>query len=390
MPECLVSVVMPFYNNERHLAEAIESIVAMSAHNMELILVNDGSIDGSDDIARSYLRRHNWIRLLEHKNNKGAARATKTGLLACKGKYIFLAAADDCSLPGRIEACVNKMEAEPDMGMVVTRAAIIDDKSVRTGESYGPPHHIHDRNICLNQLKRNYCLGACLALRNDRVILTRKHLLEWIDDYQLSLEYILAGYQIGVLQEEWVLYRIHSGNVSNNRNEQHLKVIKALQPYDTQKFMDQLSKRGFARGDLLVAAAVFELFRENREAGEALLKQAEGFAFHEQSSRFEQLFYLAVCDYDKGQYKRAYQKLLQALAQHPDEPTTLNNLAVCARHLDKPAQEMEQYLHRSLSIFPTYQDARHNLHIGYTGTPKFTRRLLDPSIINRIFYRTSD
>lgn len=101
-----VSIIIPFYNREKFLAETIESVLAQSFENWELLLVDDGSSDKSRDIACGFLKKHpEKIRLLNHSNNKnkGASAARNLGLKNAKGEFITFLDSDDIFYSTTIE-----------------------------------------------------------------------------------------------------------------------------------------------------------------------------------------------------------------------------------------------------------------------------------------------
>ena len=115
MPE--VSVVINLYNSEKYLAKAIESVLAQTYRDFELILVNDGSKDGSLAICREYEQKDPRVRVLD-KPNGGLADARNAGLEAAKGKYIEFIDGDDWIEPDLLERCIAKLE-ETDADIVI-------------------------------------------------------------------------------------------------------------------------------------------------------------------------------------------------------------------------------------------------------------------------------
>lgn len=111
----LVSVLMPVYNAEKHLREAVDSILAQTHKALELVIINDGSTDGSEAIIRSY--QDPRIRLLKNSENKGLIYSLNYGIAACRGFYIARMDADDISLPERITAQLEFMELHPEVGV---------------------------------------------------------------------------------------------------------------------------------------------------------------------------------------------------------------------------------------------------------------------------------
>ena len=115
-----LSVIMPVYNGEKYLAEAIESILAQSFTDFELLIVDDASGDGSAQIIRSYERRDNRIRFIQLEQNMGVADARNRGIAAATGKFITFMDDDDISLPKRLEKQVEFLQSNPDIGAVGT------------------------------------------------------------------------------------------------------------------------------------------------------------------------------------------------------------------------------------------------------------------------------
>jgi glycosyltransferase involved in cell wall biosynthesis len=116
-----VSVVIVFWNAERFIGEAIESVLAQSFDDWELLLVDDGSEDGSTDIARRYaVGGDRRIRSLSHPGNahRGISAARNLGLDHARGRYLAYLDADDVWLPATLSDQVAILEAQPRAAMV--------------------------------------------------------------------------------------------------------------------------------------------------------------------------------------------------------------------------------------------------------------------------------
>ncbi|MCP5158256.1 MAG: glycosyltransferase [Gammaproteobacteria bacterium] len=113
----LVSVIMPSYNTSRYIKEAIDSVLAQDYPNKELILIDDGSTDGTIDLVRSY---RSQLKLITQAN-QGAAVARNAGLAAAQGEYIAFIDSDDCWLPGKLSLQASYLQAHPDLGVVYSR-----------------------------------------------------------------------------------------------------------------------------------------------------------------------------------------------------------------------------------------------------------------------------
>jgi glycosyltransferase involved in cell wall biosynthesis len=112
----LVSIVIPFLNREKFLREAIESVLAQTYQNWELILVDDGSTDKSAEISKSFVEKcPSKVYLFAHEEleSLGASAARNVGIRYAKGKYIVFLDSDDVFFPNTIECELKAFEANP-------------------------------------------------------------------------------------------------------------------------------------------------------------------------------------------------------------------------------------------------------------------------------------
>lgn len=108
-----ISIIMPVYNGEKYLKEAIESILNQTFKNFELIIINDGSSDQSKNIIENFLDKR--IKNLENKTNRGLIYSLNYGISKAKGKYIARMDADDISHLNRLEIQFNYLEKNKDI-----------------------------------------------------------------------------------------------------------------------------------------------------------------------------------------------------------------------------------------------------------------------------------
>lgn len=99
MRKNLISVVVPIYNSEKYLVRCIESILSQQGVDIELILVNDGSIDSSLKICRKYEKNNANVKVIDMINNSGSSRARNVGISVAKGDFITFVDSDDFILP---------------------------------------------------------------------------------------------------------------------------------------------------------------------------------------------------------------------------------------------------------------------------------------------------
>jgi len=116
-----VSIVTPFLNAARFFEESIESVLAQTYRDWELLLVDDGSFDGSAAIAERYATAHpDRIRYLAHpsRTNQGASASRNLGARHARGEYLAYLDADDVYLPAKLQEQVPLLDAHPDVMMV--------------------------------------------------------------------------------------------------------------------------------------------------------------------------------------------------------------------------------------------------------------------------------
>jgi glycosyltransferase involved in cell wall biosynthesis len=153
----LVSVVIIFLDEERFLAEAVESVLGQSCNSWQLLLVDDGSTDGSTRIARGYAAAHpGRIEYLEHPCHRrlGTGPSRQLGLEHSRGRYLAYLDGDDVWLPGKLAAQVGLMDAHPRLAMTYGRTQVwygwqgtggvsrdyLKPLGVSPGQEIQPPH----------------------------------------------------------------------------------------------------------------------------------------------------------------------------------------------------------------------------------------------------------
>ncbi|MCD6154734.1 MAG: glycosyltransferase [Candidatus Verstraetearchaeota archaeon] len=136
-----VSVIIPCYNGEKFIGEAIESVLNQTYQNFEIIIVDDGSTDGSKSVIKTFLKDPR-IKLIEHERNKGIPAARNTAIKASKGEFIAFLDQDDLWYPEKLEKSLDAFErGGENLGVVFSDVDIEEkDGSVtrRTCRKYDP------------------------------------------------------------------------------------------------------------------------------------------------------------------------------------------------------------------------------------------------------------
>jgi glycosyltransferase involved in cell wall biosynthesis len=132
-----VSVVIPLYNHEQFIAEAVESVLTQTVTDLELIVVDDGSTDNSLDIVQGFTDRR--LKVLSQ-SNQGAHAAINRGLREATGTYLAILNSDDMYLPTRLEKLTSILETDPQIGLAASYIEVVD----KDGKPLGIKHSYRD------------------------------------------------------------------------------------------------------------------------------------------------------------------------------------------------------------------------------------------------------
>ena len=123
----LVSIIVPGYNHAPFLQQRLHSILAQTCTDYELILLDDASTDGSDDILRAFAATHPEARLVINTENSGSAfRQWAKGLAMATGRYVWIAESDDAAHPDFLQTMVELLQQEPELVMAYSASLYMD------------------------------------------------------------------------------------------------------------------------------------------------------------------------------------------------------------------------------------------------------------------------
>jgi len=205
-----VSVIMPVFNGERFLRQAIESILQQTHADFEFIIVDDGSTDATPSILASY--RDGRIRILVNPANVGITPSLNAAIAASAGSYICRMDADDISSPERIEKQVAFLEAHPGVALVGSNTLLIDASGNARGTETYPQS---PREISRMLFRHNPFAHGSVMMRKSVLDRCGAYDARFLhnEDYDLWLR-ILAGHAAGNLPEPLLRRRVHGGNIT--------------------------------------------------------------------------------------------------------------------------------------------------------------------------------
>jgi len=212
----MVSVIIPVYNGEEFLAEAIESVLNQTYSDFEIVIVNDGSTDNSQVIIDNYQSRYQGIIRTFKQQNGGVSKARNMGIAQAKGEFIAFLDQDDIWLPNNLEVKVNVFKDDSEIGMSVSGSNVV----TKDGKWM---HSVYKESVSRSVLRKSLLISnivgppSCTIVKRDcfmRVGCFDENLggPEDIDMWFRIVNY----YKIKFIETPLVNYRLHSNNAHLN------------------------------------------------------------------------------------------------------------------------------------------------------------------------------
>lgn len=213
-----VSVILPAYNCGKYIGRAIESVLRQSFSDFELVVVNDGSTDNTEQVIQSFSDER--IIYVKNPRNEGLIHSLNRAIDLSRGKYIARMDGDDVCQPERLAK--QKLFLDQNQGIAVVASTIefINELEEKTGD-----WKLDKQTITPGQIKRTILKENCIAhptvMMRSEIIKELKYqpYQKNIEDYDLWLRILSRGYKIAKIDEPLLLYRIHAKSITG----MHLK-----------------------------------------------------------------------------------------------------------------------------------------------------------------------
>jgi glycosyltransferase involved in cell wall biosynthesis len=219
-----VSVIIPIYNQKPFIRETLDSVLAQDYENVELVLSDDGSTDGTTGILQEYHDREpGRVRVISSERNTGIAGAFNRGLEAHTGEYIAWLGGDDLMLPGKLSRQVAFLQARPDVLGCCHDAEVFDSASGhsygRFTEVYNGRRGIREGGVELFLEPGYYILPSTMMVRSAAIGGLRfdpriRVANDWLFDIQLFRHGRVAG-----IDEVLARYRRHGRNATSETSD---------------------------------------------------------------------------------------------------------------------------------------------------------------------------
>ncbi|OLO42334.1 glycosyl transferase [Alkalihalophilus pseudofirmus] len=231
----LISVITPAYNSEKFIRETIESVLAQTYTNWEMIIVDDCSSDSTTEIIKQYEEQDERLTLIQLKENSGPAVARNTAINNAKGRYLAFLDSDDQWVPEKLERQLTFMQ-EREIAFSFTQYFKINEEGEETGMVESIPE-----KVSYNQLLKNNVIG-CLTVMIDTEMTGKIEMvnIRTRQDYVLWLTLCKRGFIAYGLQEVLAKYRIVENSVSSNKikmAKQNWKVYREIEKLSLMKSM---------------------------------------------------------------------------------------------------------------------------------------------------------
>lgn len=250
-----VSIVVPVYNMEHSLAASVESLLSQTYHNIEVVLVDDGSKDQSLQCARDLASTDGRVTVV-HTENRGSGPARNSGIEASTGQYIYFPDADDVLEPKAIEILVKAISEPKEVDLVVfgyrninQKGELISEKKYQEREASGNELR-HDYSECMGTSTKwgiqgapwNKFFSLDLIKKNGvRFPSLRRHQDEgFIGRYMCHVQNVrfiidvLYNYKVNSISQTWRKYPINYLDAVIGLNEVRKETIYTWNPQDTK------------------------------------------------------------------------------------------------------------------------------------------------------------
>ncbi len=224
--EPTVSVILPVWNGQRFLAEAIESVTQQTFDSFELIVIDDGSTDGTRPIADGFARRDPRLTVTGQPHS-GIVTALNFGIQASRGRYIARMDADDYSLPPRLAKQVAFLDTRPDCVAVGCDVEVIDANSSKIGLLRFPERHLDIAEALMNG--RSALAHPSVVMRKEAVLRAGGYRASQFpsEDFDLWMRLCEIG-ELGNLSEALLRYRRHKDAVGVRERAHQLAAGAAI------------------------------------------------------------------------------------------------------------------------------------------------------------------
>ena len=293
-----VSVVMSVYNGERFLSESVTSVLNQTVRDLELVVVDDGSVDSTPDLLRNFAARDSRVRVLRRQHS-GVPESANAGIAEARYDWIARTDSDDRMLPQRLERQLAFLESNPHLGVAASQCYFIN----AAGKQIGSSSHTLDVERGRRELR-----PSCFVEITQSTVLMKKAAvldvggyrdLSYAEDRDLWGRLATRGYAMGCQPEFLVEYRLHGGSMTMH---------DALTQHEICTFIDCNIIRRW-QGEAELSLEEFRTWKARQPVSRRIRHALDFGALH--------AFKRASRHYGEGRYARCVLNLAAALSLNP-------------------------------------------------------------------------
>lgn len=236
MPPPLVTIVTPVYNSINYVRDSIESVINQTFQNWEMILVDDGSNDGSFELISSIAKIENRIKIIRNKENRGSGLSRNKAIKLANGKYIAFLDSDDLWHNDKLKIQIELMEKNK-WSFSHTSYGYISEQ----GEKIKSTFHVSEHPINYSNLLKRTEISCLTAVYNQR-ILGKCYMTEHRrkQDYALWLSILKKNVESQPIDVELAYYRQRPGSATSNKRSLITNHVKFLMETQSMNFIQAL------------------------------------------------------------------------------------------------------------------------------------------------------
>jgi glycosyltransferase involved in cell wall biosynthesis len=229
-----ISILIPAYNHENYVTQTLDSILHDSFKNKEIVIINDGSTDNTDQVIQQWIKKNgDKIKIIyKSQKNQGLTKTLNKLLELSSGKYLVTLASDDYLLEGGLEKRYRYLQEHPEKYAVFADCIVVDQNGKKTHESglFSLRHANRAKLLTDEGIKEEFISnfavpGPVLMVKRDFYKEFGNYNEEmYMEDYDLYLQFAQKNL-IGFLDEKVSAYRLHENNMSIQNNPKFIQLL---------------------------------------------------------------------------------------------------------------------------------------------------------------------
>lgn len=218
----LISVIMPAYNAEKTLAQAVQSVISQTYCNWELLIIDDCSKDNTYALMQKLQRNSPKIKILKNDQNFGVSESRNKGVQVASGSWIAFLDSDDIWAPNKLEKQVKQLARNEEAAVLFTGSAFINADGEMLEYKLSVPETI---TYC-QLLKQNLISCSSVMVKTDVIRQFPMKHDDMHEDYAVWLQILKQGYIACGINEPLLIYRLSTNSKSSNKKKAALMTYK--------------------------------------------------------------------------------------------------------------------------------------------------------------------